>query len=304
MSIGKTHASNLVELLDRDALCGLLTQCGVESVAKFSDYELFRAFCGVWDLLDGHRQRKKCSYLLEQVLDLPQDISQKNCDRIWKESSTRLFFAKLRPEFSIESTCEVSPNCNKSYFTFERLPRMDAVIYRCNSILRMRAPTWEAWREQVEQNLASFIAAPDAALYYRLPRSYTDRAPNPYLVGRIAPKRDRNKEERNLLHAQILRHLFSFCVREDRPLLLSASCKKADLEGLLKRLTAEIGTPRLICAPTDFHTMSAIAARSAQDTKISLGMDLREQRSEDLSAEFFCRIAENYPIGRLFLIPK
>ncbi len=303
MRINSKPASNFVELLDRDALCAVLTQCGIESVVGLSDYELFRAFCGVWHLLQGHYLQKKCAHLLKSVFSLSPALSDESCNMVWKTVSQQLFLSNETSEEILQASCNFGENTESGIEQAEDLPHIEAEMLNCHALIRMRAPSWEAWQAQVEETLASNRSEHAAAIYYRLPQRYADCVPNPYLIGKIVPEHRRSEGERNLLHAQILRHLFAHCLREDVPLLLSAPCKVEALEGLLKRLTREIGTPRLICAPRIPDGIFAISTHSARDHRISLGIDLRICSSEAFSAAFLRRVAEQYPLGRLFLIP-
>lgn len=291
--------TDIVDLLGESDLRRTLLQCGTGDARAFSHYELFRSFCQMQTDLTGHRLQRRCKEILTSLLGSADPLNADACDALWHEVADRLL---LEPD-----VCGTIDGKSTDRKTSLDAALLNAVricprewLYSANRLILTRTESWEAWRAQIEHRLAEEADHCDAILY-RLPRRYVDRAPNPYAIGQIQKQKTRGVRDRDLLHAQILRHLFLFCREKKKSLILVAPCASASLVSLLERLKREVGLPMLACAVA-FPTDPRILDFTVENQSLTLAVDASFADAHESLVHTLLQIADGYPLGRVSVI--
>lgn len=291
--------TDIVDLLGESELRRVLKQCGIRA-DKLSHYELFRAFCERETCLFGHRMQAQCAQILHGLLQMAIPADLAHCDEIWKSTSEALLFDSP----TCDLLCKVGVDQTEHDGIGTILDHVAVCdhnrLLAANPLLKLRADSWDAWSAQISARLVCAVDSSDGILY-RLPSSYADRAPNPYVISQVLKKNKRNVRDLSLLHAQLLRYLFAFCREQRVPLLLISRCEVSCFASLLTRLKREVGLPPLVCA-VPMPPFEWLLDFATENGEVTLAIDATCNCAPRMLPQTLARLSREYPCGRITVI--
>lgn len=121
--------TNVTELWLRhnDEAYSLMRLCGVDDKylgSQGSDYEVFRAFCGVMPLLVGHPFYTRTQLLLHTLFGIDTILNEHSCDEVWTSTSEALS-SEL---FGAEAICRRLNACSLGALYDGRAPLQPSVL--------------------------------------------------------------------------------------------------------------------------------------------------------------------------------
>lgn len=302
----KRPITNPTELIGRDelqALLGLCQTAGAERLDDASDYELFRALCSARPYLLGHSFPLRAEYLLKTCFGISATLSADACDTIWRtcveqlrESKVTLWDCICKSLRDEPIRCLLAPLALSEELPLQAEPVLDGT-FLCRTV----TSSWKAWEAEMQAVLDGFGRRGCSSVFYRLPKDYTDVAPNPYSVEQVLTPKTKNE---HLLLAQGFRFLSEACAKRGWTLLLRVECNPEDALALLKRTERTVGIPTLVwtTSRTDVRdTLLDFTAQSHSST-VRCGLFLADHPS-DLELDLaLSTLAARYPLGRLAVL--
>ncbi len=292
--------SNITELLHRQELSDVLTQCGVD-IEKKSDYELFRAFCEALPSLSGHILKAHAEQLLQAFFagSLPLDAA--HCDEIWHCTAEQLLQCGERPlvfpqapfpkPLSDQALAEQIKSLHKT---------TEKQCFPCEGLIKTSATQWKAWESELYAAFSEALMRGDM-LSFRLSEKLSFQKPDPYHVEKILGRKERSERGSELLLLQLLRSLFAFAKEREVPVLLFADCDQETAEKLFSYLSKTVGLPQLTVCTSQKETEAYFLRLSRKMPQIGLGV-VQRGRCEQCFFERLRRLAPDYPIGKIQII--
>ena len=304
-TVKRMPCENIIEMIGREWVVRTLRLCGAEARecdTSASDYEIFRALCRVMPLLSGHRLAERVSAVLKSGFGINFELSPKTCDEIWTSTADRLLQAPMRTEeIAALSSTKIAP---VEWNPTHRIACSTALS--ATSLAGTGAESFDAWMREIEGVIGDAAASGCKQIFFLLPEAYIDRRPDVYHVDLVLHKPQRDKEDIDLLHAQLMRVLAQLAQQSDMQLIVRVECGAVDAVALLDRVEREVGLPTLVWTTAEVETRNALIAWSEKPHANSVFGALTECDYPSKSAllDAVGEWAVDYPIGRLRILTQ
>ena len=190
-------------------LASMLRFCGVPACEiddGASQYQRFRAFCGVASCLKGHRLLDFIRQLIKNVFQIDLPLCADTCDEIWKISSQKMMEANITAgeifkRYQLPSTTGIlcGPEEGEDALAIGGAPVLDG-----NALLDTCASDWTSWEKELLAICDRMDRLKCDRVYLCLNSSFRYQRVSPYHVDQ-ALKSKTEKEGTWVKAAQLLR---------------------------------------------------------------------------------------------------
>lgn len=292
------YLSNAAELLCSEELFRILHTCGIgrEESEKFSDWELFAAFCRAFPMLRGHLVAARMATLITERSGTSLPVSEETAEALWHACADRFSREPVRAETLIAHG--VPWLCDGEALP-AGFPSSVPFVLDGDVLAARVGETLAQWHRRVRDTVERDHSAGCVGVLLRLPREYSFAEPNPYAIGGALSAR-RNSDASNLLLSQLVREICEACVACGTALTMECACD-ASVAALLRYASRTVGIPSLCVCAKEAGTRDALISL-AEEMEIRLALRLSDTPTEAELSLALDSIAARYPIGRVRLI--
>lgn len=252
--------TNITEMISDSEFNDILRLCGINPYG-LSDYERFKAFCGIVPMLSGHPIVAKISSLLNLCFGIGVQCTNHGCDEIWETVASKLFNAPMNGLDCLKMlnrsfNSQLLLDCDQ-LTNMDGLPKGIEPILYGNSFANTTATDWALWEEEMVRMIDQLFEKGGCCVYFRLANETAYEIPSLYHVEQALKG---NSSERNgLLLAQILRQLCLICRQKEMTLYLDIeSIGSKRVVQLLEHICKIIGLPHTVIFTRDLPTLDAM----------------------------------------------
>ena len=294
-------ATNVIDLLPREELYGLLRLCGTDRCLKdghASDFDLFVALCKTLPFSTGHSFATSVRLFLQKYFELSLPIIPQNAEKIWKLTAEKLLLSPT-PVTESAMAFQEEPSVELPDVVWEKREK----FFLTNLLCDTDADTWESWENEMRERLVSVMTAAPRRLRFDLNLGVSRQKPSLYHVEAALKKKKRSADDCAVLEAQVFRFLSSFCATSDVEMILYIHSCGNEVGSFLQHMKKSVGLPQLICVvdgETEQGTLLELLKEGTLDALLALDR-LFYPSAKDFETAVK-RLARQYPLGRLHII--
>ncbi len=267
-------------------LCGLPERTYSDAA---SDYEFFSALCKAYPQCKGHTAVAEAEELIRREYGFTPVFTPENCDTIWKLCSAISIGTKKK------ETALFLPKNTENTAKMPQKYRLSSFVGGELLMPRGSYTEWEASLCRQQEVLQK------CGVYLDLGRDFASPKPSLYHVKEALSKEKREAIDINLLKAQLLRLLFSFCV----PVLIRAEGDCTGVICLFEHFLHTVGISSLYCVAATKESMDAYLRFATEKKPPNFRLCLFKKDLEN--TDFLNKIQQNaafYPQSRWMLIEE
>ena len=299
--------TNPAELLRTGSWQNLLRLCGTEEKkigAGASDYDFFCAVCEASELLIGHPTVSMTQTFLQVNFEVTETLSPANCNRIWRACCEDLFHnRRIYSDFLCRGR---GATLGRTLAPQEELPCGTEMMLDGNLFLAREVLTGETWLDTVRDSTERFFAAGGKKIHFVPEEDFCFLTPDLYHVRQYLNKPKRQREEQQMLIAQLFRILCEQCVGHGADLVLNSQASATALCDLLAYAQETVGLPRIYWSTPNLQAASRVLNFQSERSLSNLYLTLRlsDSPSDAELVSVLSAYAARYPLGRLCAVTE
>ncbi len=271
-----------------------------------SQYDRLCALLDALEMAPGHAVWEHCTLLVHVLLQTSLLPLPQNREALWKRGIECLFDARMTVGDAL-ALLEKNKDCSRAAedalpaFPNAKTEEISPLFLQYLLESTEKFASWKAWESEMTSRLDGEMTD---TFCLELPSGFCFEAPNLYEAEGIL-KGDGKGFESDLWLCQVARFLSDYCVRRQKIFCLSVLGNGEEACKLLSYLQRSVGLYRLVWMAPQREAQEKLLGLQSEDHQglWSWGVLPSELPNEAFDAEL-CRIARQYPVGRLSLVRR